>query len=186
MKSPGDLRRLAVTQIPAKDHQLKLMWKTLKGIIIIIMLYAQPSTCPRKWHTQTPMGLRYKNGSPNLGQKTRPYNNKKKKSVKICKIAVPADPRIKLKECEKRDKYLDLARELKKLWNMKGTIIPIVSGAFGTVTKGLLKGLEDLEVGGRMETIQTTALLKTARILRRVLETWGDLLSLSLQWKTVS
>ena len=57
------------------------------------------------------------------------------------------------------------------------TIIPIVIGAFGTVTKGLLKGLEDLEVGGRVETIQTTALLKTARILRGVLETWGDLLS---------
>ena len=62
--------------------------------------------------------------------------------MKICKI-VPADHRIKLKECEKRDKYLDLARELKKLWNMKVTIIVIVIGAFGTVTKGLLKGLED-------------------------------------------
>ena len=62
-------------------------------------------------------------------------------------------------------------KELKKLWNMKVTIITIVIGAFGTVTKGLLKGLEDLEVGGRVETIQTTALLKTARILRRVLET---------------
>ena len=54
---------------------------------------------------------------------------------------------------------------------MKVTIIPIVIGAFVTVTKGLLKCLEDLEVGGRVETIQTTALLKTARILRRVLET---------------
>ena len=42
----------------------------------------------------------------------------------------------------------DLARELKKLWNMKVTIIPIVIGAFGTVTKGLLMGLEDLEVDG--------------------------------------
>ena len=51
------------------------------------------------------------------------------------------------------------------------TIIPIVIGAFGKVTRGLLKGLEDLEVGGRVETIQTTALLGTARILRRVLET---------------
>ncbi len=79
--------------------------------------------------------------------------------------------RIKLKECEKRDKYLDLSRELKKLWNMKVKILPIVMSAFGTVTKGLLKGLEDLEVGDRVETIQTRALLKTARILRRVLET---------------
>ena len=59
--------------------------------------------------------------------------------------------------------------------------MPIVIGAFGTVTYGLLKGLEDLEVGGRAETIQTTALLRMARILRRVLKTCGDLLSLKLQ-----
>ena len=98
-------------------------------------------------------------------------NKKKKRTCKIVDFTVPADHRIKLKECEKKDKYLDLARELKKLWNMKVTIIPIVIGAFGTITKGLLKGLEDLEVGGRVETIQTTALLKTARILRRVLKT---------------
>ena len=104
---------------------------------------------------------------------------KKKKKMKICKIldfAVPPDHRINLKEYEKKYKYLDLTRELKKLWNMKVTIVPIVIGPFGTVTKGSLKGLEDLGVGRRVETIQTTALLKTARILRRVLETWRDLL----------
>ena len=119
----------------------------------------------------------------------RRSESKKKKKKRICKIvdfAVPADHRIKLKECEKKDKYVDLARELKKLWDVKVMIVPIVSGAFSTMTKGLLKGLEDLEVGGRVETIQTTALLRTARILRRVLETWGDLLSLKLQWKTMS
>ena len=100
-------------------------------------------------------------------------------------FAVPADHRIKFKESEKKDKYLDFARELKKLWNMKVTIIPIVIGAFGAVTKGLLKGLEDLETEGRVKAIQTTALLRMARILRRVLETW-DLLSFKLQWKTIS
>ena len=64
---------------------------------------------------------------------------------------------------------------MKKLWNMKVTIIPIVIGAFGTVTKGLLKGLEDFEVDGRVETIQTTTLLrngqnteKSPRDLRRL------------------
>ena len=67
--------------------------------------------------------------------------------------------------------YLERPRELRKLWNMKVTIIPIVIGALGTVAKGLLKGLEDLEVGGRMETIQMTALLRTARLLKRFLET---------------
>ena len=99
-------------------------------------------------------------------------NQKKKKRIcKIVDFAVPADHRIKLKECEKRDKYLDLARELKKLWNMKVTIVPIVIGAFGKIIKGLLKGLEDLEDRERVETIQMIALLRTARILRRVLET---------------
>ena len=60
---------------------------------------------------------------------------------------------------------------IKKLWNMKVTIIPVVIGALGSVTKGLVQRLEDLEMTGRMETVQTTALLKSARILRRVLET---------------
>ena len=96
--------------------------------------------------------------------------NKKKRTCKIVDFAVPADHKIKLKECEKKDKYLDFPWELKKLWNMQVTIIPIVIGAFGTVTKGLLKWLEDLEVSRRVETIQTTTLLRTARILRRVLE----------------
>ena len=53
-----------------------------------------------------------------------------------------------------------------------------------TVTKGLLKRLEELEIGGRVETIQTSTLLRSAKILRRVLENWGDLLSLKLHWKT--
>ncbi len=66
---------------------------------------------------------------------------------------------------------MDLARELKKLWNMKVKIIPIVIGAFGTITKGLIKRLEDVEIRGLVETIETTVLLRTARILRRILET---------------
>ena len=41
--------------------------------------------------------------------------NKKKRIGKIVDFAVPADHRINLKESEKKDKHLDLARELKKL-----------------------------------------------------------------------
>ena len=61
-------------------------------------------------------------------------------------FAVPTDHRVKLKGSEKKDKYLDLARELKKLWNIKVTVIQIVIGALGTGTKFLLKELEDLEI----------------------------------------
>ena len=83
-----------------------------------------------------------------INKKKKKKKEKKRKTCKIVDFAVLADHRIKLKECEKKDKYLDLDRELKKLWNMLVIIIPIVIGAFGTVTKGLLKRLKDLEVGG--------------------------------------
>ena len=60
----------------------------------------------RLWHTH---------GSLNLGQKTRANNNQQKKRIfKIRDSAVPADQRIKLKECKKNDKYLDFTKELKK------------------------------------------------------------------------
>ena len=52
-------------------------------------------------------------------------------------------------------------------------------------TKGLLKELEHLEIRGCVKTIQTT-LLRSARILTRILETWGDLLLIKLQWKITS
>ena len=67
------------------------------------------------------------------------------------------DLRVKMKESEKNDNYLYIAREPKNLWNMKVEMISNVIGAFKTVTNGLIMGLEDLEVRGRMETIQTTA-----------------------------
>ena len=146
------------------------------------MEYAQPINWPGEWYTHKVL-WGFDIQTDYLISARRPgliaiNNNKKKRTCKIVDFAVPADHRIKLKESGKKDKYLDLARELKKVWTMKVTIIPIVIGTFGTVTKGLWKGLKDLEVGGRAETIQTTALLRTARILRRLLETWGDWLSL--------
>ena len=61
-------------------------------------------------------------------------NNKKRELAKLSTLLSRLTT-IKLKEFEKNDKYLDLAKELKKLWNMQVTIIPIVIGAFGTVTK---------------------------------------------------
>ena len=52
---------------------------------------------------------------------------------------------------------------------MKMMMILIVVGSLGTITKGLVKGLEDLEIRGQEKNIQATA-LRLAKILRRVLE----------------
>ena len=53
---------------------------------------------------------------------------------------------------------------------MKVMVMPFVFDALGMVLKGLEKGLGESEIWGRIETIETTALLRSARILRRVLE----------------
>ena len=53
---------------------------------------------------------------------------------------------------------------------MNVSVIPIVVGAIETIPKGLLKGLEDLEIR-EVETIQNTAQLRSARILRKVPQT---------------
>ena len=61
------------------------------------------------------------------------------------------------------------------------TDIPFVISMQEMVPKDLDRGLEELKNRGRIDIIQTTALLRSARILRRVLETGGDLLSPGLQ-----
>ena len=107
--------------------------------------------------------------------------NKKKGTCRLVVLAVPTNQRRNIKTKTETSsfhfyfpsvamsKYSDLARELKKLWNMKVTVMPVVISTLGTAPKSLIRELEELEIGGRAEAIQTTALLRSARILRRVL-----------------
>ena len=74
---------------------------------------------------------------------------------------------------------------------MKMTVIPIMIDALGTVTKGLEQGLEDLELRGRVETIQTITEIgqnteKSPGDLRRVVITQIPVRNdrLTLWWKT--
>ena len=54
-------------------------------------------------------------------------------------LIIPYNTRVDDKEVEKIEKYLDLARELKKLWNMKVIVVRLVVGALGTPAKELEK-----------------------------------------------
>ena len=71
-------------------------------------------------------------------KKKKKKKEKKKENLPNRGFVVSADLRVKLQESEKRDKYLDLARKLKTLLNVKVTVIPIVIGTLTTVTKGLV------------------------------------------------
>ena len=74
--------------------------------------------------------------------------NKKQKTCRLVDFSVLADHKVKSKESEKKDKYLDLAREQKTLWNIGVTVKPIVIGMLRTLLESLEKGLKELEIEG--------------------------------------
>ena len=110
----------------------------------------------------------------------------KKKNCYLVDLAVLTDHRVKMKKSKKINKYFDLFRKLKKMWQMKLRVISMIIGALGTVPDGLEKRLAKSEIRAKIKTIQTIALLRSAGILSKVLETWEDLLLLRLHWKTIS
>ena len=88
--------------------------------------FSQPRISPGKWDAQTHLGFRDTNGSLNLGQTTRSCKNPPpQKKTELAELWTLLS-RLTT-ESEKKDKYLDLGKELEKLWNMKVTIIPIVT-----------------------------------------------------------
>ena len=85
-------------------------------------------------------------------------------------VSIPVCNNIIKKEAEKLTKYRDLEIEVQKCWNLrKVTTIPIVIGALGTVSKGLKDFLKELAPNISVCTVQKTALLGTAHIIRNFL-----------------
>ena len=98
--------------------------------------------------------------------------NEDAKECKIIDVAVPWDSRVRTEEQEKIEKYGDLKREVATMWGIKKvTVIPVIIGALGAVSKEFDKWIEKIGINLRIGHVQKTALLGTARILRKVLET---------------
>ena len=98
------------------------------------------------------------------------FVDKEKREVKIIDVAIPGDVRVNEKELEKIDKYKPLKDEIARLWKMhRVTVIPIVVGALGAITTRFKKFAREIGIEMRVEHVQKTALLGTARVLRLVL-----------------
>jgi hypothetical protein len=54
-------------------------------------------------------------------------------------VAIPADGTVVQTEAEKKLKYKSLCMEIQRMWNLKCTIIPVITGATGIVTRSLRK-----------------------------------------------
>ena len=94
----------------------------------------------------------------------------KKETIIIDVVAIPVDTRVCDKEREKIEKGSLLKCEIAKLWQMKKvTVISIIVGALGVIATKFEKYIESLGIEIRTEHVQKSALLGTARIIRKVL-----------------
>ena len=96
--------------------------------------------------------------------------NKQTMECHIIDVAIPGDARVPRKEEEKIEKYRELAFELGRLWGVKTRIIPIVVGALGTISTHLMSFQAIIGTDLSFETIQKTAILGSAYILRKALQ----------------
>jgi hypothetical protein len=84
-------------------------------------------------------------------------------------VAISGDRNVIKKEAKKILKYKDLTIEIQRMWNVKATVIPVIIGATGTISKSLKKYVSGIPGNHEVRELQKTAILGTAHILRKVL-----------------
>ena len=95
---------------------------------------------------------------------------KKEKTCTLKDVAILADRNVVQKEAEKKLKFKSLCIEIERMWNLKCTIVPVIIGATGIVTRSLKKNLETIPGKHSIDSLQKTAILETTNIIRKVLQ----------------
>jgi hypothetical protein len=87
----------------------------------------------------------------------------------IVEFSVPWDKNVLLKEDEKIKRYIPLAKEIRKVHGVSTKIVPIILGSLGTVSSQLKGHLSGLGMDNILGSIQTSVIIGTHNILRKVL-----------------
>jgi len=65
------------------------------------------------------------------------------------------------KEAEKILNYKNLITEIRRMWNVKSWVIPVITGATGTISKSLRQYLNNISGKNEIKEIQKTVVLGT-------------------------
>jgi len=98
------------------------------------------------------------------------FKKKKEKTCTLINVAIPADRNVVQKKAENKLKYKSLCIEIQRICNLKCTIIPVIIGATGIVTRSLKENLEAVPGKHSIDSLQKTAILGTSHIIRKVLQ----------------
>jgi len=95
---------------------------------------------------------------------------KKEKTCILIDVAIGVDRNVVQQEAEEKFKYKSLCIEIQRMWNLKCTIVSVIIGATGIVTRSLRKILEAAPGKHSIDSLQKTAILGTSHIIRKVLQ----------------
>jgi len=84
-------------------------------------------------------------------------------------VAISGNRNVIKKEAEKILKYKDLPTEIQRMWNVKTKVMPVITGATGTISKSFRKYVSNIPGKYDIKELQKTAILGTAHILLEVL-----------------
>ena len=154
---------------------LKVYWKICRKYRI---------DCVEKWYNEAPDAVRIsKDGKKEIWwdrkveatvnlEYTQPdlvmFDTEKEECV-VADFSVPWDKNVLIKEQKKITKYVPLAKDLTKVQKMSTKIVPVVIGGLGLVSPNLLKHLKELDIPDIIDSLQTTAIVGTYKILRKIL-----------------
>ena len=102
-------------------------------------------------------------------ERLKDYWRKKKENLPYSGFCLYIELQSKSQRKWKKTQLFRSSQNLRKLWNMRMTVLPVVLGVLETCLVGFKRGLELQEIGG---PIETATLLKSASIHKKVLETW--------------
>ena len=97
--------------------------------------------------------------------------NRRDKECLIVEFSVPWDANVVIREEDKIQRYLPLAKDIRKVHGVSTKIIPIILGSLGTVSEELKADLDVLGMKKILGALQTSVLIGTHNILRKVLNT---------------
>ena len=92
-----------------------------------------------------------------------------KGNVYVIDVAISGDRNMIKKEAGKILKYKDLTIEMQRMCNVRTKVVPVILGATGTISKSFRKYVSNIPGENEVKELQKTAILCTARILRKVL-----------------
>jgi hypothetical protein len=116
------------------------------------------------WNQQVQTDRTIPNNKPDII-----IRDNEKRTCMLVDVAISGDRNVIKKEAEKILKYKDLTIEMQRMWNVKTSVIPVIKGATGTISKSFRKYVSNTPGNREIKELQKTAILGTAHILRKVL-----------------